>query len=191
MSAERSKESGNTLRDIIVICSVLVMMTAIYLWWIDSPTPPEIQTSPNQVMSGDGESEVVHGMSQIEGLPESLDSLLAMGNAQMDARQYPMAAECYRRALILDSSMTAVRVDFGACLHGMGLAARAAEEFRRAIGEDPDHAVAHFNLGIAYLDLQRPDSSRVYFEKCLSLSPDGQLAENARKMLASLDKDIG
>jgi len=189
MSAERSKASGNTLRDIVVVFSVLAAMTAIYLWWMNSSTASQVPSG--QAMSGDSMFETDHEMSQIEGLPESLDSLVTMGNMQMDVRNYPMAAECYRRALILDSSMIAVRVDFGACLHGMGLAARAAEEFQRAIGEDPDHVIAHFNMGITYLDLLKPDSARVYFEKCLSLSPEGQLAENARKMLASLDKDSG
>jgi tetratricopeptide (TPR) repeat protein len=80
-----------------------------------------------------------------------------------------------------------VQVDYGACLHGMGLPQRAIEEFNRVLKEHPSHALAAFNLGIVYYDLNEFDSARVYLQRSLDIDPDSKAAEGARQLL----QDIG
>ena len=85
------------------------------------------------------------------GFPSDYEGLVRMGNEAMDAAQYAMAAEAYKRALAIDSSSLAVRTDFGACLHGMGLPQRALEELRKVIAADPAHVIANFNMGVVHM----------------------------------------
>lgn len=128
-------------------------------------------------------SDMSSAMSAPEDLPTDFASLVHLGNRQMDADDYPLAAECYRRALEIDSLVTDVRVDFGACLHAMGFSRRAIEEFRTVLMQEPEHAIAYYNLGIAYHTLGQDDSARICWHQCLSLDPGVQLAAAARELL--------
>jgi len=170
-----------SLRDSLVLVSAAVIVIAGYLVVkspssMESPLPPEPDA---QVMDNDD------AMQSLTGLPESYDELVPMGNKLMDEGNFPMAAECYRRALAIWDNAD-VRVDFGACLHGMGLGKRAIEEFMKVVAESPDHAIANFNIGIVYQSLRQPDSARSYYQRYLDIAPDGAAAATARKLLDEL-----
>jgi len=126
------------------------------------------------------------GMAILDSLPKDFASLVQLGNQNMDHGELPIAAECYRRALALDSTQVDVRVDYGACLHGMGMGDRAVEEFRKALRASPRHAIAHFNLGIVFLDIQQKDSAKAYFNKYLDIEPDGRAAAEASRLLKEM-----
>ena len=53
-------------------------------------------------------------MPMLTDLPTDYMGLVQAGNENMDQRQFPLAAECYRRALAIDGSSTDVRTDYGA-----------------------------------------------------------------------------
>jgi Tfp pilus assembly protein PilF len=101
----------------------------------------------------------------------------------MDQRNFPLAAECYKRALAIDGTSLDVRVDYGACLHGMDLPLRAKDEFQMVLAENPLHAVANFNLGITYYTLNQIDSAQIYWKKYLAIDPNGNAAATARQLL--------
>ncbi len=116
-------------------------------------------------------------------LPQDYTQLVDMGNRLMDRHNYALAAECYKRALEIRGDALDVRTDYGACLFGMGLPHRAVEEFREVLKREPFHAVANFNLGIVYHNLNQPDSARPYLQEYLKLEPDGQSVSVARRLL--------
>jgi Tfp pilus assembly protein PilF len=105
----------------------------------------------------------------------------------MDHENFPVAAECYRRALALDGSSTDVRSDYGSCLHGMGLPQRAIDEFRKVLAQDPKHTICNFNLGVVFNEMKLTDSARYYWNKYLKMEPQGKAADAARQLL----KEIG
>jgi len=123
-------------------------------------------------------------------LPTDYADLVNVGNHSMDDGNFALAAECYRRALVIDGSSPDVRTDFGACLHGMGLANRAAEEFKHVLAEYPDHKIASFNLGIVYFTTNQFDSSKAYFEQYLSKEPSGGQADAARDYIKQLEEAV-
>jgi len=170
-------------RDLLIIAGVLLVVTAGYFAFkrpVSVPSRPkaEIQSHSDMPMG-----DMTEAMGVLENLPTDYSSLVSLGNEFMDKRNYPVAAECYKRALALQGDSPDVRVDYGACLHGMGLPHRAIEEFRRVTGINPSHAIANFNLGIVYYDLNETDSARVYWRKYLTIDPDGQAAQAARDLL--------
>lgn len=158
------------------------MVTVGYLVFKRPATPPQ---KPTEIESHSGREigDMPQAMKALEDLPTDYEALVQTGNKLMDEGNYPVAAECYKRALVQREESVDVRVDYGACLHAMGLGHRAVEEFRRVLKEQPSHAVAHFNLGIVFHDMDQIDSARVYWQKYLSLEPNGRAAESARELL--------
>jgi tetratricopeptide (TPR) repeat protein len=167
-------------RDTFVILSVLIIFAAGY-FIVKSFTggePPARQ--PEQ-------TSMTAAMNDLGDLPHNYDSLVTLGNEFMNQFNYPIAAECYRRALAIDSSSLDVMSDYGSCLHGMGLVGRAKEVFAKVLAKNPEHPIANYNMGIVYYDLEKPDSARYYWKKFLTLEPEGQAADAIREFMKNMD----
>lgn len=181
---ETRQVSGQTgRRDLLIIAGALLVVTVGY-FALKQPVsaPPRLEA---EIQSHDDTpgGDMYNAIKTLDNLPTDYSSLVLLGNEFMDKRNYPVATQCYKRALALQGDSLEVRVDYGACLHGMGLAHRAIEEFRRVIDLNPSHAIANFNLGIVYYDINETDSARVYLQKYLTIEPDGQAAQTARDLL--------
>lgn len=185
----KQRAKSTRTRDFVVIAGALVVVTVGWLAFRTPAQPPQ----PPTAQQGQGGHPEVEGnsmggmMEGLENLPADYAGLVQAGNQFMDAGNYAVAAESYRRALAIDPSSPDVRTDFGACLHSMGLPERALEEFQTVILEHPEHGIANFNTGIVYLDMGKTDSARVYWEKYLKLDPNGIAADKARELLQSID----
>jgi tetratricopeptide (TPR) repeat protein len=173
-------------RDWLILAGVLAVVTVVYLVVRQPAESPE-QAAGGTSHGGMAADEMGSTMSILNDLPQDYDALVGLGNQFMDERSFPLAAECYKRALAQDDSNPDVQVDYGACLHGMGLPERAVEEFRDVLRDNPEHPIANFNLGVVYYDLQQVDSARVYWQKYLALAPDGPAAASARQLLNKTD----
>ncbi len=190
MQAKANKSSSNTVRDMVIIVGVIVVATAGYFLFKEPSQPP--QPVPQQSMNDvEGHAGMVGSMDEalqaMGGLPQDYNSLVQFGNQQMDQRNFPVAAEAYRRAMALDGSSNAVRTDYGACLHGMGLGQRALEEFKKVLSIEPDHPIANFNAGIVFREMGELDSARVYWENYLRVDPNGSAVASAKALLKELD----
>jgi len=178
------------LRDILIVAGVLVLVTAGYLIFArpgQPPAPPQSQAQaqmqgqmPGQIADDPHAGTDMAGAMANMQLPTDYNSLVQLGNQTMDSMNFPVAAECYRRALEIDSTSPEVRIDFGACLHSMGLPERALEEFRKVLN------MVLFNLGIVFSDLGPVDSAKVYFNKYLTAAPNGRAADRARELLKQI-----
>jgi tetratricopeptide (TPR) repeat protein len=65
-----------------------------------------------------------------------------------------------------------------------GDAASAIEYFGEAIRVDPTHVEAHYRRGLGYLGQGKNAEAKADFQKVLELSPQGPMADMARKALA-------
>lgn len=185
----KSRDDGKqtSMRDNLIIVGVIVLVTVSYFLYVK----PQPVAQPPQQQTGDPDSP--HGsdmgamMAALPDIPADYEGLVQMGNETMDMGNYPVAAECYKRALAISGVSYEVRTDFGACLHAMGLPDRAIEEFYKVINEHPEHGIANYNLGIVYYGMQELDSARAYWEKYLEIDPNGQASKSARSFLKELD----
>lgn len=166
---------------LVVVGAVVALTAAVFFGFTSAPVPPQ----PEQPRSESGNSP--HGqfgdMSVLENLPTDFNDLVTLGNQIMDQQQWVMAAEIYRRALDIDPDAVDVRTDFGVCLNAMGLPHRAIEEFHQVLDVHPEHTTVHFNLGVVFYNQEQMDSARYYFEKYLTLEPNGEAAPSARQIL--------
>ena len=77
-------------------------------------------------------------------------------------------------------------VNAGAALARLGDDAKAVEAFNRALAIDPEQARARMYLGNALLRLGRGKEAADAYEAFLKSHPDGQAAEQVRRVLAEL-----
>jgi len=150
------------------------------------PAANSQQPPSSMPLSGDPVSKD-QAMAALD-LPTGYDELVKMGHSHMDNGDFVISAECYKRALAIKPDENDIRVDFGACLHEMGLDRRAIEEFASVVSENPKHTIALFNLGVVHYGLQAYDSATFYWDKFLALEPTGQGADVVKKMLADIPK---
>jgi Tfp pilus assembly protein PilF len=57
-------------------------------------------------------------------------------------------------------------------LYGLGDPNKAITEFEKVLAQNPNFALAHYDLAVAYRDLGMPEKSISQYEKTLELSPD-------------------
>jgi tetratricopeptide (TPR) repeat protein len=113
----------------------------------------------------------------------NVQQLIDTGNHLMDQGRFEQAAAHYTGALMVDSSLTNVRIDRGSCFYALGAYDSAIADFRRAISAEPDHATAYFNLGIAYGAIGEDSLMSWSWGKYLELEPDGEMADKVRQFL--------
>lgn len=185
-AAEKKKPvKSNTTRDAIILVSVIVVAAVAYFMF----NKPDFVPEPPSQQIADPTHENVEGMTSALGnLPNDYNSLVQLGNQTMDQKNFPMAAECYKRALKIKENSPNIRTDYGACLHGMGLPHRAIEEFMTVTKQYPKHTIANFNLGIVYYSVNQVDSAKIYFNKYLTFESTGPTADAARNYLTELNK---
>jgi len=170
---------GNWRRDGIIIAGIVIVVVTGYMFLRETPSQPESAA----ITSPLGHEDMGAALANI---PVDYAGLVEEGNHYMDAGDFPLAAEMYRRALEIDGHSPDVRTDFGACLHSMGLPERALDEFRTVYEEHPEHTIVRFNMGIVHYGQGRLDSARQYWEEFLQVSPDSGPAETARAYLEEM-----
>lgn len=174
-------------KDWAIVGAVLILATAAYLIFLMPKSGPAQPQQHASDIPGHEDLASSGMMGQMPDFPTDYVSLVSMGNGLMDQGNFPLAAEAYKRALAIDPSSHDVAVDFGACLHGMGLDGRALEEFRKVLAGDPEHAICNFNMGIVYFGMDQKDSAKVYWERMLSIEAEGPSADAARQYLKEMD----
>ena len=103
-------------------------------------------------------------------------------------RDYPRAIDERRRALEINPDDSGLLLDLGVTLGKAGRAAEAAETLQKAVAVNSRDTRALYWLGIAYLQLRKPDDARSALSRFISLAPsryERQIAL-ARQRLADL-----
>jgi tetratricopeptide (TPR) repeat protein len=163
-------------RDIVIIALFLAVSSVAYFIFTGGaePTQPDFQ---HPDVGGLPINENFNMDQLLADLPESYEELVNLGNRFMDNRAYAIAAECYSRAIAIDSLQPDVLVDLGACYHALRQPEKAIKEFERALLIQPDHAIAHFNMGVALSDLNQVDRAVEFWKRFIELAPDSPLAD--------------
>jgi tetratricopeptide (TPR) repeat protein len=89
---------------------------------------------------------------------------VCVGNGLRRVGGTKKAPRFYGRALDADPSYIDARLNYGACLQGIGQFAEAEAAFRRVTDEEPGFLLAHYNLGTTLADQARYDEAIIAFE---------------------------
>lgn len=104
--------------------------------------------------------------------PDVPQAWLQLGNLRFDAREYPAAAEAYRRYLALAPPDPDVLTDLGVAYHLMQRPDDALEQFAAAQRLAPDHWQSRFNeVVVLAFDLGRYDEASRVLDELRELQP--------------------
>ena len=122
-----------------------------------------------------------------------------LGQAQTKAGQVDEAIKSYNQAATLDPTRAAMfYFNLGAVLTNTGKVDDAVEAFKKAIAADPNRADAYYWLGVNMIGkatlqgdkMVAPEGTAEAFNKYLELQPNGQFAQPAKDMLASIGSSV-
>ena len=108
---------------------------------------------------------------------ETLQTLVAQARDAQARGDFRSAAEAYRKATELDSSIPELWANLGLMYHQIGKRTEAIESFRRAIKLNSSLFVPQLFLGIDYLELQKPDVAIPFLETAAQLNSQDPQAE--------------
>ena len=109
---------------------------------------------------------------EVDGNPESAKLRLKLGTALIKAQKYTEAEKQLRRALELDRACVGAWVNLGGILLGRFDFDGCVEANRKAIVQQPDALLAHYNKGLGHLYLDQAQDMVECFEKVVELDPD-------------------
>ena len=116
------------------------------------------------------------------------------GNAARDLRDWPAAAEAYRRALAIAPEMAHIWVQLGHAAKEAGDFDRAERAYHEAIDREPDNGDTHLNLGHLLKVRGRPSEALVAYRRAIRLEPgrdDWEREATAAERLAGAATERG
>jgi tetratricopeptide (TPR) repeat protein len=110
-------------------------------------------------------------MREIDTLIQTPEAYNVRGGQALDAGQWALAAEHFRKGLEINPADVSLRHRLGTALAQMGDAGGAAAQFEEVIRRDPTHARAHFSLGVLLNEARRYDEAIARFTSSLQYEP--------------------
>lgn len=126
-----------------------------------------------------GTALLVQGKDGVEALrnavnllPDDVEALSNLGNAQRAQGQLDAAVVSYRRAVELKPDYAQGYYNLGIALKELGQLDDAVACYKRATSLMPGFVVAHYNLGLALNELERHEEAVASLRSALMLKPD-------------------
>jgi tetratricopeptide (TPR) repeat protein len=104
--------------------------------------------------------------------PNHLDALIRIGVIAAQTGRAERAAELFRKAIKLNSTIAAVHRNLGMALFELKRFKEALASYDRAIALKQDYAECHNSRGLALQELKRPAEALVAYDKAIALKPD-------------------
>jgi tetratricopeptide (TPR) repeat protein len=120
---------------------------------------------------------------RVNSNPDDIQATLKLANLLQDVHIFDQAVEYYRRYLERNESDPDARVDMGICLFELGKVNEAIAEMEKALSYAPNHQLALYNLGVVNLATGNVEKAREYFNKCIDVNPNADVAQKAKRML--------
>lgn len=116
---------------------------------------------------------------------EEYQKYLLEGNAHFQKKEYDMAVEKYKKALLIAPDDAILNYNLGVAYYNQGKALYkdAIFHYERAIKIDPGHIDAYYNLGVIYFNLQEYQKAEECFNKAEEILPSDKSIKEALKMV--------
>jgi superkiller protein 3 len=108
----------------------------------------------------------------LRAAPDNPDVYTAIGRLRSRENRFEAALTAYERAIALDPRTFLAHMDMGDLLLGtLDRPLDAVAAYKQAIDIEPDYAVSHFALGMAYLKASLPKMAIASIEDAATLAP--------------------
>lgn len=119
-----------------------------------------------------GKDGVESLLNAVNLLPDDVEALSNLGNAQRAQGQLQAAAASYRNALSLRPDFAEGHYNLGIVQANLGQLDDAVASYKRATSLMPGFVMAHYNLGLTQNDLKLYEEAVASFRCALTLKPD-------------------
>jgi tetratricopeptide (TPR) repeat protein len=119
--------------------------------------------------------------------PKNGGLVVRMANAWYDAGAYFQAEQYYARYLKeFNPKDVAARIDYAYTILRQGREDEAIAETKRALEFEPKRVEAIYNLGVIYYGKKDFKSAKEWFEKCIEIAPDTEVAKSAKEIIKGI-----
>ena len=113
-----------------------------------------------------------------------------LGMTLMQLDQGKLAMPYLQRAVELNQDDVDARFQYALCLANAELYDELIKELTIVIEQNPEHADAYYNLGVAFGGYKEDAVKAIaYFDKALAAQPDHMLAAHGKKLMETLNEE--
>jgi len=141
------------------------------------------QSSGTQTQDAQTKARIITLKAAVKKNPKSVKDLTELGNLYYDEQEYQNAVNYYEQVIKLDPKKYDVMTDLGASYYALKQNDKALSILQQVTMEQPDQAMAWFNMGIVFQAKGDSANMRFAWERYLALKPTGQLADQVRSQL--------
>ena len=122
--------------------------------------------------------------------PKNTAGWAELGQLQIQAKKFPLAADAYSTALEMDPKNAEYRTNYATSVFFMGMSRTALREYAKVVEEDPKSALGHMNLAVALSHSSPPDfpAAVAEWEQVVQLAPGEPIAAKAQEYLTAYKK---
>jgi len=122
---------------------------------------------------------------KIKSAPGDKISIIKLANLLQDSGMFDRAVLYYKQYIELEPSDANARVDLGICYFNLNDYQSAIKNMEEALKYQPDHQLAHLNLGIVNLSAGDLTKSREWLSKAVEIDPNSDAGKRAQELLQS------
>lgn len=171
----------------------------VALWVLDVPSPlpsnqgPAISTTSfplkeaqylSMLKKSDPDEKILYQLGQL--YLDWSDQLLHESKGSEAKEKQNLAVTALENALLVESRFPAARTSLGTAYYMLGKSETAISQFVQVINEDPDFALAYFNLGFLLHEQGDMDGAEDNFRTYLKLEPQGERSDFARERIREI-----
>jgi cytochrome c-type biogenesis protein CcmH/NrfG len=152
-----------------------------------SATAAAPQSTDGDTATGQPPAFIVDLQQRLAANPRDRDALSTYGDMLMQIKRYPQAADAYATLVDVDPQNASGHMRLGAALFYQGITGMAQLELKRAIELDPNDVQAQYNYALAMSHGPKadPDAAAASWRRVVQLDPNGELGQQAQRMLDS------
>lgn len=119
----------------------------------------------------------------VEAEPENYAALLDLAHLLGDSGFFDKAVERYNTYLAANPNETDVWVDLGVCYFELEDYGKATDAMQKALDLDPEHLIAHFNMGIVKFSEGDVETAKDWWLEVVEMKPESNIAIKAKELI--------
>jgi tetratricopeptide (TPR) repeat protein len=121
----------------------------------------------------------------VEKNPNDKEKVLELANLENDSGFFEQAITYYQKYIDLSPGDADVLVDMGVCYYNLQNYNKAIAKMKEALKYNPNHQIAHLNLGIVNLAMGNIEKSKEWLEKTIKIDSTSEAGKRAKEILES------
>ncbi len=150
---------------------------------VSSVNQNEQQTVTNSGVNLNSLQMITELEEKVKQNPDDQQSLLELAHLKNDSGLFEAAIQNYKTYLEKNPADADARVDLGVCYFNLRDYPNAIKEMESALKYEPNHQIAHLNLGVVNLSAGNLTKSKEWLQKAYDLNPTNDIGQKAEQLL--------